>query len=261
MTLAERVEGGRELLRAAPSPPARPFEAAEDLFPDEEGLPDLHLSDLTLDRLASGIQHHGGLVVRGLMNRAQVDQLRAFVETGTLRVKVKLATEEMDRMLAALSDVYRSQGVLDLVERYLGEAPVGFASRTVIKRNEPSAGLPWHQDASFFGGPCGSLDIWTALTDCGRDCPSLMLVPRRMDHVVDVTQTTVDTSATVEDHVADLVTRAVRPVLEPGDAIILDEMTLHRTGSGWKVPFRDVAVTWFFAPSRLPESRSTPMVF
>ncbi len=49
------------------------------------------------------------------------------------------------------------------------------------------------------------------------------------------------------------------PVLEAGDALLFDEMTLHRTGvTGWKVPLRDVAITWFFAPSRFPRD-GTPI--
>ena len=41
-------------------------------------------------------------------------------------------------------------------------------------------------------------------------------------------------------------------VLEPGDAIMFDEMTLHRTVAPWTLPYREVAVTWFFAPAEVP---------
>jgi hypothetical protein len=262
MTMADRVERARALVDGAADPPAELHLAAEDLFPDVDGLPDVHLSELTLERLASGVQHHGGMVVRELLTAEQVDALRTQLEDGTLRAKQGGASSaEVDRMVATLVDAYRAQGVFDLVERYLGETPVGFPHRTVVKRNEPSAGLPWHQDASFFGGPCGSLDIWTALTECGRRCPSLWLVPRRMERILDASQTTVDASATVEEEMPQVLdgVEAVRPVLQPGDAILLDEMTVHRTGTGWKVPSREVAVTWFFAPSRLPAMTARPI--
>jgi hypothetical protein len=265
MTMAERVERARALVdQAAGRAPAVLHHATDDLFPDVDGLPDVHLSELTVDRLASGIQHHGGMVVRELLATDQVEGLRTQLRDGTLRAKQGGASSsEVDHMVAMLIEAYRTQGVLALAERYLGEAPVGFPHRTVVKRNEPSAGLPWHQDASFFRGPCGSLDVWTALTECGRTCPSLWLVPRRIERILDESQTTVDASATVEDEMPQVLegVEAVRPVLQPGDAILLDEMTVHRTGTGWKAPSREVAVTWFFAPSRLPAMTARPIAF
>jgi hypothetical protein len=262
--MAERVERAQALIEAAPSPATPVYAPTDDLFPGADGLPDVHFDDLTVDLLASGVQHHGGMVVRGLLTATEVDELRTFLEGGTVRAKRSgSSSDEIDRMVAALITAYEARGVLDLVERYLGEKPVGFPHRTVVKRNERSAGLPWHQDASFFRGPCGSLDIWTALTPCGKDCPSLGLVPRRVHRVLDADQTTVGSSGAVDAEVEALLDgiEAVRPVLEPGDAIVLDEMTVHRTGSGWKVPSRDVAITWFFAPSRLPQIEAHPIAF
>jgi hypothetical protein len=264
LTFSERADRARDLIDRAPTHPTISFQEADDHFSCAGELPEVHRSELTVNLLASGLQHHGSMVVRELLSPDDVADLRAYVAKGTLRIEDDSSpTPEMDRMISALGAAYRSQGFFDLVERYLGEPPIGVANRTVVKRNEPSPGLPWHQDASFFGGPCASLDAWTALTECGRDCPSLSVVPLRIERVIDPAQTSVAPSAVVEASVAELLlgSEPAKPILQPGDAILLDEMTVHRTGSGWKAPSRDVAITWFFAPSRLPPRQTTAIAF
>jgi hypothetical protein len=263
MTVAERVAQARTFL-AQPSPTrSSVFRAGADLFPNVDGLPEMHYEELSLDHLASGLQHHGGLVVRGLLRPAEVDELRVFAQGGPTRVNDSAtASGDADRMVSAFSSIYRQRGILDLIEGYLAEPPLALTHRTLVKRNEPSKGLPWHQDASFYRGQCGSIALWIALTECGRACPSLMLVPRRVERIIDPEQSTVRASAVLGDEVEMLLAGqpAVRPLLEPGDAIVLDEMTVHATGTGWEQPYRDVAITWFFAPSRLPVTIAEPLI-
>ena len=115
VSMAERVDRARALVDAAAEPPAEVHRATEDLFPGVEGLPDVDLAELTLDRLASGIQHHGGMVVRGLLTADQVDALRTQLQAGTLRAKQGGAsTEVVDRMVATLVDAYRSARVCSI---------------------------------------------------------------------------------------------------------------------------------------------------
>jgi len=264
LTVAERVDRARSLIANAPSSPSTTFVASADLDSGIDGFPDLRFADLDVERLASGIQYHGGVVVRDLLTAAQVDVLRAFAHGGTTRIIDSTnASDAMDRMVATLANVYRQRGVLDLIERYIGSTPIGLSNRSVVKRDEPSLGLAWHQDASFFGGPCGSLALWIALTECGRDCPSLMLVPARVDRVLDMDHTTVKPSTVIKAELPSVlgIRKPVRPLLYPGDAIVFDEMTVHCTGSGWNAPFRDVAITWFFARDRVPEMRADPIAF
>jgi hypothetical protein len=261
-TIAERITRAEPLIASAPAVANGPHHATTDPFAGEQGLPDIPFSDLTVDALAAGLQHHGSLVVRGVVTGDAVDALRTFADGGAERASpIAETTEATDRMVATLVAAYESNGVLELVERYLGEEPVGYPHRTLVKRNRKSPGLAWHQDASFFNGPCGALDLWTALTPCGADCPSLELVPQRVGMVIDPEQIASNHSAVVEAEVVRLLDGAKpsRPVLAPGDAILLDEMTVHRTGRRWKAPYRDVAITWFFAPSRLPRSRWKPI--
>jgi hypothetical protein len=51
-----------------------------------------------------------------------------------------------------------------------------------------------------------------------------------------------------------------RPVFEPGDALIFDEVFLHRTAIDASMTKERYAIeTWFFAPSLYPE-KYVPLV-
>jgi len=53
----------------------------------------------------------------------------------------------------------------------------------------------------------------------------------------------------------------VDPVFEPGDALVLDERTVHRTGSRpGLTSSRHAIEAWFFAPSSAPDDQ-TAFVF
>ena len=45
----------------------------------------------------------------------------------------------------------------------------------------------------------------------------------------------------------------MRPIFEPGDALLFDELFLHQTGSDPQMPKPRYAVeSWFFGPSAFP---------
>ncbi|HXH26060.1 MAG TPA: phytanoyl-CoA dioxygenase family protein, partial [Vicinamibacterales bacterium] len=156
----------------------------------------------------------------------------------------------------------------EIVEEYLGEPPVLLAERVWVRRHRAGRGLPWHQDAAFFGGEFRALNIWLAVTACGDDAPGLSVVARRFSRV----QGLGDDEIPAPLHYglafsAEDIRRfagnyeVANPRFEPGDALLFDEMTLHRTSPvAWRVPYKDAAVTWFFAPSRFPPHR-TPLAF
>ena len=130
-------------------------------------------------------------------------------------------------------------------------------------------GLPWHQDAAFYGGVFHAVNVWLAISPCGADAPGLNVIPRRFDSVVGMNA---DDSYPLplsygERFTPDVIREIAHgapvcdPDFRPGDAMLFDEMTMHRTSPGsWKLPYRDTAVTWFLAPSRLPAG-VTPLAF
>ena len=262
MTMAERVERARALVDRTGHVPATLHRATEDLFPDVDGLPDVHLSELTVDRLASGIQHHGGMVVRGLLATDQVEGLRTQLRDGTLRAKQGGASStEVDHMVAMLIDAYRTQGVLDLAERYLGEAPVGFPHRTVVNATSRRPGCR--------GIRTGRSSVGRAVrSTCGPRYRVRAQVPepvaRAAPHRAHPRREPDDGGRQLDRRGRDAPGARGRRGGAAGaaarrDAILLDEMTVHRTGTGVEIPSREVAVTSFFAPSRLPALTAPPI--
>jgi hypothetical protein len=132
-----------------------------------------------------------------------------------------------------------------------------------LKREVQQFGLGWHQDAPLFGGEQRhGINFWIALTPVGAvvgaECPGLSVIPARVARIVAPDYDLSDPKDRRGDEaVFELALRngasAVSPVLAAGDAIAFDEMTLHRTQRlGWKIPFRETAITWIFAPSNFP---------
>jgi hypothetical protein len=164
--------------------------------------------------------------------------------------------------LQGLIEAYQNSGVDKVLAQYLGEDPVLLSERLLIDRQQLKAGLPWHQDGAFFGANVGAVNSFLALDPCGVDATGLMVAVKRFKEVVGVAPgeraplgygNTIKHEDILEMAGAD---RVITPALEPGDAILLDEMTMHRTGtSPAKAQPRAWAITWFFAPSRFPEQR------
>jgi len=234
-----------------------------DLFPDERGVPEVHARNLSASGVASALHHHGSLVVRELFDVKALTQVRAHLHPDPLRILGLPVPADVDAMVAELARVYESSGLLRVVRDYLSEPPVAAAHRIVVRRStRETGGLAWHQDGQFFG-TVGGLNVWTALDDCGVDRPSLNFVPRRVDYLIAPERTELSADPGIDAAVSELL--ADRPFAEPpmraGDAVLFDEMTVHRTGTrSWAVPHRDVAITWFFAPSRFPPG-PTPLAF
>ena len=56
-------------------------------------------------------------------------------------------------------------------------------------------------------------------------------------------------------------TGIVRPIFNPGDVLLFDEMFLHQTGSDPSMPNPRYAIeSWFFGPSAFPEEYA-PIAF
>jgi hypothetical protein len=113
----------------------------------------------------------------------------------------------------------------------------------------------WHQDGKFLG-QVRALNLWLALSDCGRDAPGLDLVPRRLDeHVAvntdDAMMLNQVSQRTAEEAAGEL--PILRPIFRPGDALLFDDLFLHKTASDASMRRPRYAIeSWFFAPSGFP---------
>lgn len=175
-----------------------------------------------------------------------------FRETGA-----ELAADS-PRGLFELLEIFQANGIVDLAAEYLGEPPALSVKKTSLRRvphDQPSE-HGWHQDGAFLGEGIRTMNLWIALSDCGVDAPSMDMVPRRLNYIVP----TGTEGAVFDWSVSSLQIAEACGGGEPahlhfkaGDAIIFDEMNLHRTSAlpGMTKP-RYAIEAWFFAPSCYP---------
>jgi hypothetical protein len=273
---------GRRALDAPPAAPRHPEPAA---LPDTDGLPEFAPADVTPELLRAAILRDGCALVRGLVDRdaalafaARID--RAFAERDSDdpapgyyeefaphprfgAIAERPWIKEGGGVLAADSpllsfemlELFRSAGVPELVEGYLGEPPLWTVQKTTLRKAEPTVPGAWHQDGAFMG-PVRTLNLWLSLSRCGDESPGLDIVPRRLDGIVETGTDEAMLSYQVSQRVAEEAAGdkpIVRPVFEPGDALFFDELFLHQTGSDPAMPNPRFAIeNWFFGASGFP---------
>jgi hypothetical protein len=277
---------------AAPS--VRP--EVDDLFPDAQGPPEVHGRELTVEKVRSGIAHHGSLLVRELIPPSDVARLAEDVDLAFSAQRAhattpgaespwyarfesassmdieRWAVEEHDGVLAAdsprtlfdLIAAYQDSPIGRIIAEYLGERPALSVKKTTLRR--ATADTPtewWHQDGSFLGR-VGSLNVWLSLSHCGDDAPSLDVVSRRIEDLLDAGTEGADFDWSIGQPVVDRAAQGAitRPVFRPGDALLFDELLVHRTGSNPQMTgLRTAVESWFFAPSAFPDQQGIPLIF
>ncbi len=149
-------------------------------------------------------------------------------------------------------------GLSEVIEAYLGERPAISAQKTTLRKALPGfidSGA-WHQDGAFLGD-VRALNVWLCLSHCGDDAPGLDIVPRRVDHIVETRDRGSLGSWSVAQVKAEESAEGVemvRPIFEPGDALLFDELFLHKTAAEPEMSKPRYAVeSWFFGPSAFPE--------
>jgi len=265
----------------------------EDLFPVCDGIPDINADELSVQALRSGILGHGSIIVRGLLDPDRCARLcesipHALAAYDALEQGIPGADEnpwywplrpttgveindddrtwvrdgggvlavDSPRILFDLVDAVQSTRIPEVLTGHFGERPALSVKKTTLREVPPDTNTSWHQDGAFLGEGIRTVNVWVALSACGVDAASLDLVPRRLDHIV---PTGVDGAVfdwSVSDQSAERAAdgrEIVRPIFEPGDAILFDEMNLHRTGAGPGLTKPRYAIEmWFFAPSTYP---------
>ncbi len=273
---------------------------ASDLDPDEPPqVPRVAPADLDAAAVRRAILGHGGVHVPGLLDQAQVQRLVDGVEhVLALRESnrdtpykvhsswfnglplprdeaISLARPwvagdggilmcDSPRLLDAVFSIYEDVGLKQVITDYLGERPVLSANKATLRRARLEGKSDWHQDGAFLGSGIRALNVWVALTDCGVDAPGMDLVPRRFETVQETgTGGAIFDWAVGPDVVAALAAEApvVRPHFQAGDAMLFDDLYLHRTALEPEMTRpRHAIESWFFAPSDYPEGQ-VPLVW
>lgn len=244
--------------------------ASRDVFGASVAVPDIPAAAMDLAAVTAGVQRHGAIIVRGLLDSATAGEMVADIDrvldlldpdaataddgaawrspltdprTGSLVGPKWRAENAMFSGEASVIDSphvavkllarFQQMGVADLVAGYLGEQPAVSLEKWTMRRVPPSTNTSWHQDGCLLGASIRSLNLWIALSDCGVDASGLDIVPHRIDSIV---ETGTEGAYFHWDVGTDVVQRELRgegvlsPVFRPGDAVFFDQFLLHRTG-------------------------------
>lgn len=262
--------------------------ADPDQLPAGPGLPEFSRDDLTPELLRAAILRDGCLLVRGLVDRddalslaagierafeeraarasgqsAAIDYYEEFQPEPPFVVSEREWVEEGGGVLAADSPRLMSEmlgtfekgGLPKLIAGYLGEAPAISAQKCTLRKAEPKIAGAWHQDGRFLPN-VRAMNVWLSLSRCGDQAPGLDIVPKRIDHILEAgTEPPYFDIQISEKLVEQEAGEAgiVRPIFEPGDVMLFDDLFLHQTGSDPSMPNPRYAVeSWFFGPSAYP---------
>ena len=288
--LALRHLAGLRLVEATSEEPGHP-EPDFARLPDDGALPEIAASELTPELLRAGILRDGCVLVRGLVDRGRAVDFASKIDAafdertrreagqmtgegychtfvGDPRYEASLEdarpwVKEGGGLLAADSpqlcfemiELFRTAGIPRLAQSYLGEPPLISVHKTTLRKAEPVVGGGWHQDGAFMGD-VRALNLWLSLSRCGDESPGLDIVPRRLEDLVKSGGDDVFLSYQVSDATAAQAAGdkgIMRPIFEPGDALLFDDLFLHKTASDPAMPRPRFAIeNWFFGGSAFP---------
>ena len=162
-------------------------------------------------------------------------------------------------LLFEMLDTFERAGLTDAIRGYLGEPPVISVQKCTLRRVNPDAGRGWHQDGAFMGD-VRALNVWLSLSRCGDEAPGMDVVARRLDHIVPTGTEGAMFEWSVSDQVAEEAAGeagVLRPIFEPGDVLLFDEMFLHSTAADPEMrKSRRAIESWFFGASASPAQYS-----
>lgn len=294
-----RHQAFRQLSSSSPRQDWPPM--GDDVFAGQSSPPEVSGSQLNCRTLTAGIQHHGSLIVRELISPEQVARLvegidRAFADSasqgGTYielggtpwysrfplppdnfvsesRPWVECAggvlLADSPRMTSDFANLLGEIQLLPILQEYLGERPTLSIAKTTLRRVPKTLRMTgWHQDGYFLGKGIRSVNLWLCLSHCGEDASGLDVIPKRFNHLVETGTHDAALDWVVGEKMVDLVSKdapVVSPVFRPGDAMLFDEMLLHRTGIPQQMLHDRYAIeSWFFAPSSYPLAQEPLLV-
>lgn len=226
-----------------------------DLMPDEEALA---FADGIEQAFATrlNLRETGGEDTEGFYDELVPEapyevQKRDWIEEGGGVLAV-----DSPRLLSDMLRTFDDVSLPQVIEGYLGERPYVSADKCTLRKATPDVPGAWHQDGRFMGD-VRAMNVWLSLSRCGDEAPGMDLVPTRLDDYV----ATGTEGTFLETQVSDAVAKEaageigiVRPVFNPGDALLFDDLFLHQTGSDPSMPKPRYAIeSWFFGASAFPE--------
>jgi ectoine hydroxylase-related dioxygenase (phytanoyl-CoA dioxygenase family) len=216
--------------------------------------PDLAADDAAASELDRLLANCGAVLLRGFLDLAAVRSLltvteNLFEDREKKRSRGELSEKE-EREYLRNSFTYREFNArfpeeansirhphyVGMAARYLRKEPVP-SHITALRRVTPGNGatiLPYHQDQSVMGKP--SLNLWVALTPCGRAAPGLEIVLTGRTELLETHAPEETQFATNRSQIDPKLVEQTfgsgalwHPEFEPGDAMIFKGTTVHRS--------------------------------
>ena len=271
------------------SPPLGEMPAETDIGLEigEWDLPEIDRDQLTVEVMRKAILTHGALLVRGLVDPERAGKFAAGIDAAYASRESRNGDDLYDPFLpeepygpidefrpwieqsggllavdcpslhAEMLEFFIESGLDRVANSYLGGPAVISAHKTTLRKVQPGTTPGWHQDGAFMG-EVRSLNLWLALSRCGDIAPGMDVLPRRLDEFVETGGEGTAVANQVSQEDAEKAAEAagceiVRPVFNPGDALIFDEMFLHATAADGPMTKPRYAIeSWFFTPAALP---------
>jgi hypothetical protein len=278
---------------AAQDATGTPVEPASTALSLVDGIPEVGPEGLNAATLRAAVLEKGCLLVRGLVPREDAESLGrdidhafaareagqngdsdgyydefsppdhpGFVERAFTAETGGMWTVDSPRTMFSVIDLFERAGVREVLSDYLGGRPTVSAQKGTL-RKVSRARVGWHQDGRFLG-QVRTMNIWLALSRCGDVAPGLDLIPRRLDEIVPAGTEGAEFEWSVAQSVAERVAGdagIVRPIFEPGDAVLFDDLFLHSTAAEDDMTEPRYAIeTWFFSPAGFP-GEYVPLIF
>jgi hypothetical protein len=163
-------------------------------------------------------------------------------------------------LLFEMLGAFERAGLGAAIRGYLGEPPLITVQKCTLRKVDPDAGRGWHQDGAFMGD-VRALNVWLSLSHCGdEEAPGMDIVPRRLDGILQSGQEGADFNWSISEQIAQEAageTGIVRPIFEPGDVLLFDDLFLHTTAAEPSMRKSRLAIeSWFFGASASPEKYS-----
>jgi hypothetical protein len=272
----------------------------DDPFPLVVGPPEIDLSELDVDILRGAIAHHGCLIVKRFFPTATMQQLRDgidrmatgfdrwmaskqsevtpswFVPFEAVDAVLPLALRNMcgplgtfyagdaPHLFLDLIDAFDAAGLPQLLVDYMREPVLLALEKTSVRRVPSTVPNAWHQDGNRFSAGMGVVNVWVALCHCGIDAPTIAVLPQRVHEILPLDGDSLVPWEIRADALANAANgvEPVELVLEPGDAVLFDEMLPHTTltRDDMTKP-RYCADAWFWPSSAFPTELYKPLAY
>ncbi len=195
-----------------------------------------------------------------------------------------LLAADSPEVIHQVFEAFERAGMRRLAADYLGERTAISVNKSLLRKVVPTlfkdaaeaagtAGVrpsAWHQDGAFWNPENGfvrdvrALNVWLSLSRCGDLAPGMDIVGRRLERIVPTGTEGATFNWSVSQAVAEESAGEagiVRPIFEPGDALLFDELCLHSTAAEPEMPNPRYAVeSWFFGGSGFP-TKYAPLAF